>query len=105
VRYFELDRTCTACPEQYDVYHAGKRVGYFRLRHGCFTAELVSDSDPDDFGDLVYSASPNGDGVFQDDERVHHLNAACRALDRAMNSIRDEVETVPIYGTYAEPKK
>lgn len=31
-------RTCSACPEQYDVYHPeGYVVGYVRLRHGILT--------------------------------------------------------------------
>jgi hypothetical protein len=29
--------TCSACPEQMDVYRLGQQVGYLRLRHGHFT--------------------------------------------------------------------
>ena len=31
--------TCDACPEQYDVFSNGKKVGYVRLRFGCLTAD------------------------------------------------------------------
>jgi len=29
-----LNKTCGACPEQYDVFLEGENVGYMRLRHG-----------------------------------------------------------------------
>jgi len=69
---FQLDKTCGACPEQYDVYLDGVEVGYMRLRHGFFTVECQ--------GEEVYSASPNGDGEFEDDEREHYLNEGCKAI-------------------------
>lgn len=35
-----FERTCTACPEQYDVYNeAGEGIGYVRLRWGKLYAE------------------------------------------------------------------
>lgn len=61
----DLTMTCGACPEQYDAYYDGNIVGYLRLRHGNFTVHC---------GDTcVYSANSEGDGVFQDEERDHHL--------------------------------
>jgi len=74
---FRLDQTCGACPEQYDVFdeETGEKVGYFRLRHGCFTAEY-----PDCGGEAVYSANTNGDGCFTDDERDYHLSRALEAI-------------------------
>jgi hypothetical protein len=35
---------------------------------------------PDAWGETVYEASPNGDGMFDDDERVGHLDAAQAAI-------------------------
>ena len=61
--------TCGACPEQYDVYIDGEEIGYMRLRHGWFYAEYR--------GETVYEASPNGDGMFESDERDKYLNQAC----------------------------
>lgn len=76
---YVLVETCGACPEQYDVYLGanGAQVGYLRLRHGRFTADYVYDG-----ADLcVYTANPEGDGIFEYEERTHYLNHAIRALD------------------------
>lgn len=71
----ELVKTCDACPEQYDAFYDGKQVGYFRLRHGYFSVTY-----PDVSGELVYSSEPNGDGMFDYDERDRELTAACLML-------------------------
>lgn len=77
-----LVMTCGACPEQYDVFYEDPeqdyktvQVGYFRLRHGSFTAEY-----PDVCGKLVYQACPKGDGTFYDDERKEYLTEAVKAI-------------------------
>lgn len=91
----KLVKTCYACPEQYDVYdEAGKQVAYFRLRHGFFTVDV-----PDADGVEIYVAAPNGDGQFDDDERVHYLNAACRAVEEWDGKPKSltRFETVPIF--------
>lgn len=70
--------TCSACPEQYDVFDGrGRKVAYFRLRHGMFRAD-VSDAG----GTTVYRAEPKGDGSFDDDERMRYLTEAVRAVKR-----------------------
>jgi hypothetical protein len=80
---FELEgarlvMTCGACPEQYDVFMKdGTRIGYLRLRWGCFRADY-----PDAGGKTVYEAEL-GDGMsgsFTKEERVQHLPAAVKAL-------------------------
>lgn len=77
---FDLDQTCGACPEQYDVYKDGKQVGYLRLRHGTFRADY-----PDCGGDTVYSANPKGDGIFDDDkERDFHIGNALLAIQERL---------------------
>jgi len=73
---YELRRTCYACPEQYDVYYKGNQVGYLRLRHGVFTAES-----PCCGGKQVYSGSPKGDGIFDDDERDKYLQDAIESIE------------------------
>lgn len=70
-----LDCTCWACPEQYDAWLGGVRIGYLRLRHGGFAVEY-----PNCGGELVYEAEPEGDGRFEDHERERHLAAAVAAL-------------------------
>jgi hypothetical protein len=66
-----LDKTCFACPEQYDVYLEKEVVGYLRLRHGCFTARY-----PAVDGETVFTVAARGDGVFDDRERQAYLNIA-----------------------------
>lgn len=75
----DLERTCTACPQQYDAYYEGKLVGYLRMRHGRFTVEV-----PDVGGKLVYMAHPKGDGIFDEDEEEGYLTAACEAIKKEL---------------------
>jgi plasmid stability protein len=70
-----LERTCFDFPEQYDAFIGDEKVGYLRLRHGHFRVEC-----PDVYGEMVYEASPSGDGMFDDDERAEHLDAAREAI-------------------------
>ena len=71
----KLVLTCFACPEQYDVYYDGEEVGYFRLRHGYFTANYKKPGGP-----IVYEVSTYGDGIFDNAERKPQLKAAVKAL-------------------------
>lgn len=72
---YRLELTCGACPEQYDVYAGDELVAYFRLRHGHFRVDV-----PDCGGETIYTASPKGDGVFYEDERVMYLTSAVLAV-------------------------
>lgn len=72
---YRLERTCAACPEQYDVWAGEHQVAYLRLRHGHFRVDV-----PDCGGSTVYHASPHGDGAFTDDERVKFLSEAIAAV-------------------------
>lgn len=72
---FDLVKTCSGCPEQYDVYLGVNQVGYLRLRHGYFRADVPSCG-----GKTVYQAHPSGDGYFMDWERAGYLNAAVAAI-------------------------
>jgi hypothetical protein len=77
---FKLIKTCSACPEQYDVFKDGVQVGYLRLRHGYFYASVPNCSD-----NVVYQAEPNGDGCFNLDEREFYLTEAVKAITAAGN--------------------
>lgn len=73
---YKLECTCPACPEQYDVFMSdGQLAGYLRLRHGHFRADV-----PACGGETIYSSSPKGDGMFDDDERVPELTKAVEAI-------------------------
>lgn len=83
----KLVMTCGACPEQYDAYIEDRKVGYLRLRHGTFTAEY--------YDMLVYTANPQGDGVFaHDEERKFFLNRACEAILAEWNASKDIEENL-----------
>ena len=72
---FVLQKTCSACPEQYNVFCNGEMVAYLRLRHGHFTVTC-----PDASGTDIYSACPSGDGAFDSNEREYFLSKACEAI-------------------------
>lgn len=67
--------TCLACPEQYDVYKDGVQVAYLRLRHGKFRVDV-----PDCGEETIYTASPIGDGHFDECERMLYLEKALQAI-------------------------
>lgn len=71
----EIKLTSEMCPEQYDVYKAGKQVAYYRLRHGEFRVDY-----PECGEETIYQAQPNGDGHFPKDERILYLTRAMRAV-------------------------
>lgn len=77
---YRLVCTCGACPEQYDVFDevTKKQVGYLRLRHGHFRADLDHCG-----GDTVYESDTRGDGIFDDDERMPELINAITAIAAA----------------------
>ncbi|MGU3286434.1 hypothetical protein [Methylobacterium mesophilicum] len=72
-----LKQTCWMCPEQYDAYLDGKKVGYLRLRHGQFRVDV-----PDCGGETIYEAAPEGDGAFEDGERDYYLRFAVDAIQK-----------------------
>ena len=84
---FKLQRTCCACPEQYDVTLDGKQTAYMRLRHGRFTVTV-----PDVGGELVYKEYPLGDGIFDTDERDGCLTRAIQSVKRHLERKEEEEE-------------
>lgn len=84
---FILKKTCSACPEQYDVYLDDKQVGYLRLRFGVFSCDY-----PDCGGETIYTAYPKGDGMFDDDEREHYIKQALEKIKKKLNEITYEIK-------------
>lgn len=73
-----LQLTCGACPEQYDLKDdKGDMRAYFRLRHGYFRVEV-----PDCGGEIVYDAEPEGDGIFEDEERPKFMTEGMDAVKK-----------------------
>ena len=78
-----LERTSFACPEQYDVFDENdNQVGYLRLRHGNFRVDY-----PNCGGKVIYDAHPNGDGIFEEDEREHYLDMAKLAIQNELDQV------------------
>lgn len=78
----KLFLTCSGCPEQYDAFLDGKKVGYLRLRHGEFRVDV-----PDCGGPTIYAAYPEGDGIFDYDERERYLREAVAAIRKELAEI------------------
>lgn len=85
-KYIEIDgltfvMTCSAYPEQYDVFQGAEQVGYVRLRHGDIFAVT-----PNEWGTEVYHARyRNGDGYFEDDiDRMEHLTEIAEKLNERL---------------------
>lgn len=77
---YELDQTCYACPEQYDVFDKNNNhVGYLRLRHGKFRADYICT------GETVYESFTKGDGIFNPEERMTELTKAIEAINNKIN--------------------
>lgn len=83
---YRLVCTCPACPEQYNVFDSdGSQVGYLRLRHGRFRADV-----PDHRGETVYAADPEGDGIFEEHERRRYLAEAVAAIHQHIHQTKDD---------------
>lgn len=91
----KLVQTCFACPEQYDGYIDGECVAYLRLRHGHFSAEYR--------GETVYTASPNGDGIFEYEERDMYLSRACQAIIEAHERTQQFIDNFEIVDKISDP--
>lgn len=76
-----LKLTCGGWPEQYDAFLDGEKVGYLRLRHGHFRVDA-----PDCGGETIYEATPDGDGIFEADERDYYLRFAVDAIHKWLSN-------------------
>ena len=74
--------TCSACPEQYDVYKDGQLVGYVRLRWGGLSCEY-----PYILGERIYThAFDDGYmGCFESDEqRQFYLSEIADSINKRL---------------------
>ena len=71
-----------ACPEQYEVFKDGKQVAYYRLRHGEFRVDY-----PECGEETIYEAEPNGDGIFDDNERIIYLS---KAMHKVLTKLKED---------------
>lgn len=70
----KLHQTCSACPEQYNMYIEDETdpIGYFRIRHGYLMVEYL--------GRVVFESDIRGDGGFDSEERDFFLKAGIQAV-------------------------
>lgn len=80
MKHFILNRTCYACPEQYDVFLNEEQVGYLRLRHGVFRCDY-----PTCGGETLYYVYCDSDGIFSDEERNEYISKAIHAIADKLN--------------------
>lgn len=67
--------TCSACPEQYDVFKGDEQIAYVRYRHGSLTVETP------DCGERLVLHTDIGDlGILSDAERAKILPAIAAIL-------------------------
>lgn len=92
-RVYTLLKTCSACPEQYDVVRDGKQVGYLRPRHGVFRADCLGCLQHT----VLCTEDVKGDGVFEYDERTMWLARAIAEIDKYLLQNPTVFETAPLY--------
>ncbi len=95
IKGLRFERTCIACPDQYDVYDGDKQVGYVSLRHGSLTCEY-----PCVGRERIYSAKIMNDaGMFEDDTlRMECLyEIAGRLLEKMGKSVEMNYAVVFTY--------
>jgi len=88
-------KTCDAFPEQYDVFEDGRRVAYFRARHGYFEVYV-----PDEGGEVIYAAEIDGNGNFYDEkERKRQMKKATKAIKAYYKEKKSSMRAI-IVGNY-----
>lgn len=94
-----LEQTCGACPEQYDAWLGDQQVGYLRLRHGHFRVDF-----PRSGGEIIYRAHPQGDGIFQQEERAFFLTEAKKAIIDRLTMMQENTPlSIPDKHPYPHP--
>ena len=69
IKGLQFTETCSACPEQYDVYKDNIQIAYIRLRWGTLRCEV-----PDYTTIYEYNFDDNFQGCFYCEEsRQYHL--------------------------------
>ncbi len=83
IKDLKSEKTCEACPEQYDVFYQDKQVGYIRLRWGEIRVDF-----PDCGGETIYKHSFEDSlkGCFETDEEAKlYLSKCKKAIIKKLN--------------------
>jgi len=109
INNYKLILTCSAYPEQYDVFvdekwlnelnisdeekiflklkylnYWKKTIGYLRLRYSHFTAEFIYENDN---YEIVYENFPESYGFFDKNERMYYLHEAIKNINNKLLEI------------------
>jgi len=78
---FTFIRTCSACPEQYDVFLGGKQqVGYVRLRWSQLRADYPTAGEETVYNAIIDSSS-HFRGCFKSEEqRIYYLSEIAKVI-------------------------
>ncbi|KRA41681.1 hypothetical protein [Devosia sp. Root635] len=63
-----MERTCSAAPEQYEIFRGDDAAGYIRVRWSRFTVDYPSAGD-----EILFDGSTDGFAAFTDSERDSYL--------------------------------
>lgn len=74
-----MNLTCSAAPEQYELFRGDEPSGYVRIRRSHFTVDY-----PDAGGENLYDGTADGYGGFTDHEREGCLLLAINLITQRM---------------------
>lgn len=80
-----FEKTCGACPEQYDVYNTEGKVAYIRLRYGCLKVEPYEKPDDEFASDDTICRFSEEFGMWQgefntEEQRIEYLTRCARKI-------------------------
>ena len=81
---FQLVLTCSACPEQYDVFLGERQVGYIRFRWGSLEVDFLRCGGRALIDERLLRHSPDS-GQLRHDDRSEVLQRACAAIAKALS--------------------
>jgi hypothetical protein len=76
-----MECTCTAVPEQYELFKEGSPAGHIRVRWSRFTVDY-----PEAAEERLYDGVVDGFGAFSDREREECLSMAISLITQRMSS-------------------
>ena len=71
VHGLRMERTCSAAPEQYEIFRGTEAAGYIRVRWSRFTVDYPSAGD-----EALFDGNVDGFAAFTDSERDSCLSMA-----------------------------
>ena len=85
---YEFVLTCSACPEQYDVYKNGEYVAYVRLRYGMLTVTPTKNGEIDWDAENIYEKQWHDRwlGNFPEKERKPLMYNIAKTIDERLKN-------------------